>query len=487
VRTALYNYLFAKQQGGKFILRIEDTDQNRFVAGAESYIGEALTWLGIIPDEGVLQGGAHGPYRQSERKALYQKYADHLLANGHAYYAFDTQQDLQAMRERLKGSKEINPVYDSHTRESMINSLTLGEAEVQKRLEQGDPYVVRLKVPANEQVVVDDLIRGAVVVDTHNMDDKILLKSDGMPTYHLANVVDDHLMEISHVIRGEEWLPSTPLHVLLYKYLGWIDKMPAFAHLPLLLKPDGNGKLSKRDADKHGYPVFPMDWKDPESGENMMGFKGQGYLPDALVNFLVLLGWNPGTEEEFFTMNQLIDTFTIERIGKSGAKFDIEKARWFNQHYIRQVPDEALAVHYQALLEKDGITCDRSKALAITKLMKERITFADEIWTAAKYFQRPPDQYDQKIVKKKWTPDVVILLQAFSEELLKAEQVNAQSAMACLHQVMETHDKPLGSIMQPLRLALTGVGAGPDLMGIAEVLGKEEVLKRIDKAIDTIK
>ncbi len=487
VRTALYNYLYAKQQGGDFLLRIEDTDQNRYVEGAEAYINEALEWLGILPDEGVLKGGAFGPYRQSERKHIYAKYADQLVKEGHAYYAFDTQEDLQNMRERLKESRETNPVYHSNTRMSMVNSLTLDRSDVDERLTNGSPYVIRLKVPEDEQVLVRDMIRGEVVVDSANIDDKILIKSDGMPTYHLANVVDDRLMEISHVIRGEEWLPSTPLHVLLYRFLGWAEVMPLFAHLPLLLKPDGNGKLSKRDADKHGYPVFPMNWQDRESGEIMLGFREKGYLPEALINFLVLLGWNPGIEEEFFDMNQLIDAFSIERIGKSGARFDIEKAKWFNQHYIRIKPDDELADCYLAELKKEGISCDRSRALATVKLMKERVTFPYEIWTEAQYFFIPPDQYDEKIVNKKWTPDTVMLLKEFSRDLMETIELDAEKARECLQQVMERNDRPIGSVMQALRVAITGVGGGPDLMGIIEVLGKEETSRRIESAIYNIK
>ena len=330
VRTALYNYLFARKMGGKMLLRIEDTDQNRFVPGAEAYIQEALAWVGIVIDEGAGVGGPHAPYKQSERKPMYREYADKLIAEGNAYYAFDTSEELEAMKERLKAAKVASPSYNMVTRMQMNNSLTLPEDEVKKRLERGDEYVIRLKVPRKEEIRLNDMIRGWVVVHSSTIDDKVLLKSDGMPTYHLANIVDDHLMEITHVIRGEEWLPSAPLHVLLYRFLGWEDTMPQFAHLPLLLKPDGNGKLSKRDADAGGFPIFPLDWKDPASGDTWIGFKQQGYLQEATTNFLAFLGWNPGTQQELFAMDELIEAFTVERIGKSGTKFDINKAKWYN-------------------------------------------------------------------------------------------------------------------------------------------------------------
>jgi len=357
VRTALYNYLLARKHNGTMILRIEDTDQNRYVPGAEEYIINSLNWVGIQIDEGVGKGGPHAPYRQSERKPIYKQYAQQLVDEGNAYYAFDTEQDLEAMRERLKATGDANQQYGSVSRMQMNNSLTLEKEEVDKKLSAGEAYVIRLKVPANEEIELTDLIRGEVVVNSSQVDDKVLMKSDGMPTYHLANVVDDYLMKISHVIRGEEWLPSAPLHVLLYQFLGWQNEMPQFAHLPLLLKPDGNGKLSKRDADRMGFPIFPLNWTDPATQELATGFKETGFLPEALINFLAFLGWNPGTEKEIFSISELVEAFSIERIGKAGAKFDIQKAQWFNQHYLRAKSDQELAEYLLAALANERITC----------------------------------------------------------------------------------------------------------------------------------
>src|SRR5690554_3657719 len=368
VRTALYNYLFAKKNQGKFLLRIEDTDQNRFVPGAEEYIKNSLEWLGIIPDESPWVEGPHGPYRQSERKPMYKQYALDLIEKGHAYYAFDTPEELDAMRERLTAARVVSPQYNSITRTQMKNSLTLPEDEVKARLASGEPYVIRIKIPRKEEVRLNDMIRGWVLVHSNSLDDKVLMKSDGMPTYHLANIVDDHLMGITHVIRGEEWLPSAPLHVLLYRYLGWEDTMPEFAHLPLLLKPDGNGKLSKRDAEKQGFPIFPLDWTDPVTGEKAIGFREAGYLPEALVNFLAFLGWNPGTEQELFTLDDLVGSFSLERINKAGARFDIQKAQWYNQQYLRRKSPENLAEYLLASLAHEGIDCPHEKAVAIAGL-----------------------------------------------------------------------------------------------------------------------
>ena len=378
VRTALYNYLFAKKNGGDFLLRIEDTDQGRFVPGAEEYIREALEWCGISPVESPWVGGPFGPYRQSERKPMYRQYAEQLIQSGHAYYAFDTPEELEAMRERLTKAKVASPQYNAITRQEMKNSLTLSEDEVKRRIESGDPYVIRIKIPRKEEVRVHDLIRGWVVVQTSQMDDKVLFKSDGMPTYHLANIVDDHLMQITHVIRGEEWLPSAPLHVLLYRYLGWEDTMPQFAHLPLLLRPDGNGKLSKRDGDRLGFPVFPLNWKDPHSGEQSSGYRERGYYPEAFVNMLALLGWNPGTNQEIFSLEELVEAFTLERVGKSGAKFDPDKAKWFNQQYLRTRPDAELAEVFAEQVKTNGHAIDAAKALRISNLVKEKAHFASE-------------------------------------------------------------------------------------------------------------
>lgn len=486
VRTALYNYLFAKKNNGKFILRIEDTDQSRFVPGAEAYINDTFQWLGITPDESTNYGGTFGPYKQSQRQELYQKYAQQLIDEGKAYYAFDTPQDLDVMRQRLKQEKADNLVYDSLSRATMKNSLTLNQSETNELLEQNVRYVIRLKVERDQEVVLDDMIRGKINVNSNNIDDKVLMKSDGMPTYHLANVVDDHLMNISHVIRGEEWLPSAPLHVLLYQYLGWYDTMPQFAHLPLLLKPDGNGKLSKRDADKHGYPVFPLDWEDPKTKEKSIGFREQGYLSEAIINFLALLGWNPGTEQELFTLAELIENFSIERINKSGAKFDIEKAKWFNQQYLKEQAYEVLADGLLNLLHEKGIDCSRQKATAICALLKGRVTFPEEFWTNGQYFFFQPTDYDSKVVKKKWSDEAKMILKDYAEALNSVDTLNQETALNILNDVLVKHGAGLGKVMQSLRISLTGLGGGPDLMGIIEVLGKDEVISRIEKALNTI-
>ena len=390
VRTALYNYLFAKKHGGDFILRIEDTDQTRFVKGAEDYIIESLKWCHILPDEGQGFGGNYGPYRQSERKSLYRKYADQLLDSGNAYYAFDTAEELDRMREMAKQAGTANWQYNHVTRNSMKNSLTLSQQEVDERLERNEPYVIRIKLPRNEEVKFNDIIRGWVSVNTNNMDDKVLFKSDGMPTYHLANIVDDRLMDISHVIRGEEWLPSAPLHVLLYRYLGWEEERPEFAHLPLLLKPDGNGKLSKRDGDRLGFPVFPLQWRNPETGEIFSGYREQGYFADAFVNMLAFLGWNPGTEQELFTMQELIDSFTLERVNKAGAKYDHDKTRWFNQQYLRAQSDEQLGLLFQKELEENQIDVSHEYATAVAKVMKERAYFVKDMLDEGDYFFEAP-------------------------------------------------------------------------------------------------
>ena len=487
LRTALYNYLFARKNGGKMILRIEDTDQARFVPGAEEYIKESLEWIGIRMDEGPAEGGPYGPYRQSERRVRYRGYAEELVGKGHAYYAFDTPEELQAMRDRLTAAGVAQPQYNSLTRMQMRNSLTLPEAEVSKLLEAGTPYVIRIKVPKKEEIRLNDLIRGWVMVHSAQVDDKVLMKSDGMPTYHLANVVDDYLMKISHVIRGEEWLPSAPLHVLLYRYLGWEGVMPRFAHLPLLLKPDGNGKLSKRDADQMGFPIFPLDWTDPTTGDKAAGFRETGYLPEALTNFLAFLGWNPGTEQELFTMDELIDAFSIERIGKAGAKFDIQKAQWFNQQYLRRKSPAELADYLLEALETQQVSCSREKAVAVAGLMSDRITFPQEIWEHGKYFFRPPSQFDEKAVSKRWNEEAVKTLTALSEALARAEPFDAAGIKATLENVTATNGTGPGKIMPALRLAVTGTAGGPDLMTIMEIIGKDEVRSRIEFALKTLK
>ncbi|MEX2593065.1 MAG: glutamate--tRNA ligase [Anditalea sp.] len=488
VRTALYNYLFAKKHQGKFLLRIEDTDQNRFVPGAEEYIKESLDWLGIFPDESPWAEGPHRPYRQSERKPMYRQYAMDLIDKGHAYYAFDTPEDLDAMRERLTAARVVSPQYNSITRTQMKNSLTLPDDEVKARLASGEPYVIRVKIPRKEEVRLNDLIRGWVLVHSNTLDDKVLMKSDGMPTYHLANIVDDHLMEITHVIRGEEWLPSAPLHVLLYRYLGWEDTMPEFAHLPLLLKPDGNGKLSKRDADKQGFPIFPLNWTDPASGELVVGFKESGFLSDAFLNFLAFLGWNPGDQREIFNMDDLIEAFSVERIGKSGTKFDINKAKWYNEQYLRARPDGELADYLLQDLKKEGLELDQVKANKIVALVKERAVFPADLWKEGKFLIVAPREFDKAIAAKKWNSGAVSVLTAYKNQLTSSkEEFTPALAKSLLEASAEENEIKLGKIMQAVRLAVTGVGTGPDLMEIFVIIGKEELIKRIDFALNTLK
>ena len=486
LRTALYNYLFARKHKGTMILRIEDTDQARYVEGAENYILKSLKWANIEIDEGPEEGGEFEPYRQSERKEMYQQYAQKLVDEGKAYYAFDTPEELEAMRERLKEGRVANPQYNAITRTTMKNSLTLSEDEVNSRISSGEPYVVRLMVPKKEEVRFHDLIRDWVVVLSSTIDDKILLKSDGMPTYHLANVVDDHLMKITHVIRGEEWLPSAPLHVLLYQYLGWEESMPKFAHLPLLLKPDGNGKLSKRDSIKHGFPIFPMEWNDPESGEKLKGFKEEGYLPEAFINFLAFLGWNPGTEQEIFSMDELVEWFSIERIGKAGAKFDIEKAKWYNQEYIKLLDDNVMAELLLGILSEKQVSYPKEKAMQVCQAMKGRITFIHDIWHDGQFFFKRPEEYDEKIAGKKWTGEAEKVLKSYKEALKDVDDLNKENAKNVLQNVLEQEGVKMGKVMQALRLSLTGAGAGPDLMDIIEILGKNEVVKRIEIALNSL-
>jgi len=487
VRTALYNYLLARKTNGTMILRIEDTDQGRFVPGAEDYIRQSLDWVGIKIDEGVTQGGPHAPYRQSERKPLYRQYAQRLIDEGNAYYAFDTEAELEAMRNRLKATGSSNQQYSATTRMMMDNSLTLSDADVKKKLEAGDPYVIRLKVPDDEEIQLIDLIRGEVKVHSAQIDDKVLMKSDGMPTYHLANVVDDYLMKISHVIRGEEWLPSAPLHVLLYRFLGWEKEMPQFAHLPLLLKPDGNGKLSKRDADQMGFPIFPMNWTDPKTNELAKGFRESGYLPDALINFLAFLGWNPGTEQELFSMEELVQAFSIERIGKAGARFDIQKAQWFNQQYLKVKTDEELSSYLLDSLAKENIACTKEKALKICAVMKERVTFIHDFWLQGKFFFEAPISYDAQVIAKKWNDEAIKVLTSYGKEIASTTTLTAELAKSTLESVTASLGIGTGKILQALRVSITGGASGPDLMMTMEILGKEEVVKRLEHALNTIK
>jgi len=488
VRTALYNYLFARKMGGQMLLRIEDTDQNRFVPGAEDYILEALKWVGITIDEGQGVGGPHAPYRQSERRDIYRQEAERLVSEGKAYYAFDTAEELDAMRKRLEEANAPAAQYNSITRMQMRNSLTMSPEDVKARMDAGDPFVIRLKTPRKEEVRLNDMIRGWVNVHSSAIDDKVLLKSDGLPTYHLANIVDDHLMGITHVIRGEEWLPSAPLHVLLYRYLGWEDTMPQFAHLPLLLKPEGNGKLSKRDADLGGFPVFPLEWKDPFTGNVARGFREDGYLPEATVNFLALLGWNPGTEQELFTMEELIASFDIGQVHKAGARFDIQKAQWFNHQYIREQSDATLAPAVQQQAEAAGFECPPEKAEKIVALLKGRVNFAHEIFSEAATIFYAPTAYDETVVAAKWNADAVKAVTAFHDALQPFEgNFVADDIKHLLSDTMQQAGIKQGKIMQAMRVALTGLGAGPDLMLTMEIIGKDETIGRLSRALDTLK
>lgn len=504
VRTALYNYLFAKKHGGTFILRIEDTDQARFVPGAEEYIVESLKWCGIKVAEGVHEGGDYGPYRQSERKEIYRKYADQLIESGWAYYAFDTPEELEEVRQKAEGKNldeetgnrekgiETPKVqskgmfsYDASTRMEMRNSLSLDEAEVKRLLEEGVPYVIRFKFPEDEEIIMQDIIRGEVRVKTPTLDDKVLFKSDGMPTYHLANVVDDYLMKISHVIRGEEWLPSLPLHVMLYKAFGWTDAMPQFAHLPLILKPSGNGKLSKRDGDKLGFPVFPIDWRNPENEEIFSGYREAGYFPEAFVNILALLGWNDDTEQEVYTMDELIQAFSLERVGKSGTRFDPEKAVWFNHQYLVGMEDEAIAKKWVEMVEKVE-EVELEILVKIVGLVKERVNFVHELWDQAFFFFEAPESYDEKMVRKKWKPETPDLLRQITP-LLGHGGTGAQVLEEWVKGYIQENELNMGMVMTALRLSLVGKMMGPGVFDIIEIIGIEEAIRRIEVAIEKIK
>lgn len=479
VRTALFNYLFAKKHGGTFYLRIEDTDQTRFVPGAEAYIFEALEWLGIAPDETVGKNEKFGPYRQSERKAMYQQYADQLINSGWAYYAFDTADSLDAMRKEAEANGNTF-IYNHSVREQLDNSLTVSREKVEERIANGEHYVIRFKTPMNEILELKDIIRGDIKFDTNLLDDKVLFKSDGMPTYHLANIVDDHLMETSHVIRGEEWLPSMPLHVLLYKAFGW--NAPEFAHLPLILKPIGNGKLSKRDGDKMGFPVFPLEWKTEEGTSS--GYRENGFFPEAVINFLALLGWNDGTEQEIFSLEELIEKFDLNRIHKAGAKFDPEKNKWFNHQYLQKQSDACLAESFKTILDKKGI----STSLDVTKIVsmiKERANFVTEFWDLADYFFEAPTTYDEKAVKN-WKEETPGLMQQVISELNKIEDFTSANIETLLKEWMTANEIGMGKVMQPLRLSLVGALKGPHLFDIIEMIGKAETVKRIEKAIASL-
>ena len=484
VRTALYNYLFAKKHDGDMLLRIEDTDSARFVPGAEDYIVESLSWLGIKIDEGVgaKSVGPHAPYRQSERKAIYRKYVDQLLEAGLAYVAFDTPAELDAKRTEI-----ANFQYDAKTRGLMTNSLTLPAEEVKTRIENGEQYVVRIKFEPNEEIKVQDLIRGEVIINSSVIDDKVLFKSsDELPTYHMANVVDDYLMEISHVIRGEEWLPSAPLHVLLYRYLGWTEVMPQFAHLPLLLKPDGNGKLSKRDGDRLGFPVFPLNWKDPKTGETSSGYREAGYFSEAVVNFLSLLGWNPGTEQEIFSMQELIDQFSLERVSKSGAKFDYEKGKWFNNRYLQHKSNTEIAEIYQKILIEKGIEANLDKVAKIVGLVKERANFVNELWGQSSFFFVAPTEYDAKTIQKRWKSETPAQLTELIEVLKLIEYFTAEKTEEVVKEWISAKEYSMGGIMNSFRLSIVGEPKGPHMFDIIAVIGKEETIARLQRAIEQI-
>ena len=477
VRTALYNYLFARKNGGTFILRIEDTDQTRFVQGAEEYIMESLEWCGIVVDEGIREGGNYGPYRQSDRKALYRQYADILIDNGDAYYAFDSSEKLGTLRSEAEKAG-YTFIYNAATRGNLNNSLSLKESELKEKLAKGDPYVIRYKMPCDEDVHFDDIIRGHIVVNTGTLDDKVLVKSDGMPTYHLAHFVDDHLMEISHVIRGEEWLPSLPLHIMLYRSFGWSS--PLFAHLPLLLKPDGKGKLSKRDGDKMGFPVFPLFWP---FGETAKGYREEGYYPEAFINMLALLGWNPGTEQEIFSMDELINAFSIDRVGKSGSRFDSEKTKWFNHQYLQKKTNNQLALEFREFLRARGYHLDIIRLEMLIGLVKERVSFVKDIWEQTDFFFKAPEVYDQEVVKKGWKEDSPALLLELRSLLEKIVDFSATGTESIIKAWIEENGYNTGAIMNAFRLVIVGASRGPHMFDIISWIGKEETLKRIDKGV----
>jgi len=503
VRTALFNYLFARKNNGTFILRIEDTDQNRFVPGAEEYILEALSWCGLQADEDVNRGGPHAPYRQSERSEIYRSYVQVLVERGHAYYAFDTPEELNVLRDKYQKEGGDQFQYNVKTRNQLRNSLTLSAVEVNRKIDLGEPYVIRIFIPENQELVFNDLIRGEVCVHTDNLDDKVLFKSDGLPTYHLANVVDDHLMEISHVIRGEEWLPSAPMHLLLYRFFGWEGSMPLFAHLPLILKPDGHGKLSKRDGDRLGFPVFPLKWTDPSTGDVSRGYREDGYLPEAFINMLALLGWNPGTEQELLTLEELIRIFSLERIHKAGSKFDPDKAKWFNHQYLTALPVESMAVMLVQLAvdswqlavgsEHNPITpsphhliTDIDYAQRVVALIKDRITLIPDLLTNAHLFYFPPVSYDMQAKEKMWKAESPQIVSAFLTEARQLESWTSETIHQLVQDFTSRTSVKMGQLMMPLRLLIVGSNQGPGMMEIAGVIGKEDCLFRISVGLDRL-
>ena len=480
VRTALYDYLLAKKHGGTFVLRVEDTDQKRYVEGAEEYVVNALKWCGITPDEGPGIGGDYGPYRQSERKEIYQKYIKQLLNQGDAYYAFDSAGDLEAMREKMKAEGKHSFQYNSATRMQMKNSLSLSEADVKELLQGETKYTIRFKMPENKSVTVNDLIREEVTFQTNELDDKVLMKSDGLPTYHLANIVDDHLMKITHVIRGEEWLPSTGLHVMMYRAFGWEDTMPKFAHLPLILKPNGKGKLSKRDGKKFGFPVFPLSWEAEREEDSFIGFREIGFDPQAVNNFLLFLGWNPGTEQEMFSMEEMIAAFSLERVGKSGARFDYEKARWFNQQYLMHKDNHVIAKELLPLIEAKGYSASEDYLAKVAEMLKERVHFVTEMVEEGYYLFEPVKEYHQKTIRKRWKPDRREKMDAFAEMIKNINPFDAQNIEVAVKQFMADNELGFGEVLPVLRLAVSGVMKGPSVFDIMALLGQGEVVKRME-------
>lgn len=484
VRTVLYNYLFAKQQGGEFILRIEDTDQNRYVKGAEQYIIDCLQWCGLHPDEGPHVGGPYAPYRQSERKVIYREYAEKLVAQGHAYYAFDTPAELDEMRSSFKTEANPQPQYNAILREKMNNSLSLGDDAVRRFISEGMPYVIRIKMPHNEEIGFTDMIRGEVSFNSSTVDDKVLLKADGMPTYHLAVVVDDYLMKITHAFRGEEWLPSAPVHILLWKYLGWEADMPHWAHLPLILKPDGHGKLSKRDGDRLGFPVFAMDWRDPVSGELTTGFKERGFLPEAFINLLAMLGWNDGSGQEIFTLEELISHFAIDRVHKGGARFDYEKAKWFNHEWIKRTPNHLISEQLLVAWKDKNIQPDKNFLEKVVAMVKERCTLMNDFWDQSFFFFESPSTYDSTAIKAKWTAEKKLFFEGFTDAIPTLDAFDPPAIEECFKRLAtEANIKP-GELQLPFRIMLVGGKFGPPVFEIASAIGKEQTMLRIGKAME---
>ncbi|MBA7565876.1 Glutamate--tRNA ligase [subsurface metagenome] len=487
VRTALFNYLFAKKKNDKFILRIEDTDQARYVAGAEDYLLKSLEWCGIVPDEGVNIGGDYGPYRQSERKEIYLKYVKQLVEKGYAYYAFDTSEELEKKRKEYESRGETF-TYNAAERNELINSLSLPAEKVEEKLKSGIPYTIRFKIPVDEELIFEDVIRGRVIVNTNTLDDKVLFKADGMPTYHLANVVDDYLMKISHVIRGEEWLPSLPLHILLYRSFGWENEIPEFAHMPLTLKPDGKGKLSKRDGDIGGFPVFPLSWTDPKTNKISKGYKESGYFPEAFINIIALLGWNPGTTQEIFSMDELIRAFSLEKVGKAGARFDPDKAKWFNHLYLQKQDPALLAISFSKILREKGVNYADIDVRKVVELIRERANFVSDFWDQGHFFFKPPEEYDQKAIKKNWKENTPGIMKELKQVLsdIEISEFTTGNTEEKVKQWINKKELGMGKVMNPFRLSIVGALKGPHLFDIIVLIGKEETLQRINRALERI-